>query len=136
MSFLVPPPARTVLSYGTFDGLHTPETHHLAAIARLGREIIVGCASDTYCAAIGQSPRMPFLQRRALLQSCRYVSRVITQDCASQMHTDIVNYNVDILVMGAEYTGLLDDLGCLTQVIYLPQPLERQPRSLPLALAG
>jgi hypothetical protein len=38
--------------------------------------------------------------------------------------------------MGAEYEGLLDDLGDLTHVRYLPNVLESAPRSLPLAQVG
>lgn len=136
MSFAPCPPSRTVLSYGTFDGLGPADVRHLAALSRMGHEVIIGCATDTYCAAIGQQPQMPYAARRALLESCRYVSRVIAQECASQMHTDIVNYNVDALAMGAEFTGLLDHLRDLTQVVYLDGALEQAPRSLPLAAVG
>ncbi len=136
MSFAPLPLHRVVLSYGTFDQLTPTHVTHLAKLARLGREVIVGCATDTYCAAIGRRPAMPYAERRALLESCRYVSHVIAQNCASQMRTDIVNYNADMIAMGAEFTGLLEDLKDLTQVRYLSDRLEDAPRSLPLLAVG
>lgn len=135
MSFAPLPLHPVVLSYGTFDLFTDVHVRHLSKLARLGREVIVGCATDTYCAAIGQRPEMDYAQRRGLLESCRYVTRVVAQDCASQMRTDIINYNASMIAMGAEYAGLLDDLKDLTRVRYLSDRLEDAPRSLPLAVA-
>ena len=115
------PRRRVVLSYGAFDLLTPAHAHTLSALSKLGSEVIIGCASDAFCRAQGFVTRMCFEDRRALLEKCRFVDRVIAQVSLDQMRTDIVNYNVSVIAMGAQHQGQLDNLRDVTQVHYLPQ---------------
>ncbi|KIN65125.1 Glycerol-3-phosphate cytidylyltransferase [Sulfitobacter noctilucicola] len=93
----------------------------LRDVSRMGTELIVGCTTDAHAQQNGADCEMSFDQRRALLESCRYVSRVIPETDIAQKRTDIVNYNVCALVMGTEHRGRLDTLQDVAQVLYLPR---------------
>ena len=113
-------PARTVLTYGRFDGWNQAHVAFLRQLAQMGREVIVGCATDAHAAAVGTPCRTPYAQRRALLERCRYVTRVVPETSPGQKRTDIVNYNVSLLVMGDDHRGSLDHLQDIAKVCYLP----------------
>jgi len=110
----------TVLTYGRFDGWNQGHVQFLRNLSLLGREVIVGCATDFHAAAMGSPCETPYLQRRSLLERCRYVTRVVAETSTAQKRTDIVNYNVCLLVMGADHIGTMDDLRDLAQVRYIP----------------
>lgn len=112
---------RVVLSYGIFDQFSPADADRLRSLSHLGDEVIVGCATDAFCADMGLSPFMPYAARREILESCRFVARVIPQVCADQQRTDIVNYNVGVFVADADCAGQFDHLQDLAQVRYLPQ---------------
>ncbi len=113
---------RTVLSYGAFDQFNQNHVMRLRQLAALGDELIIGCATDEHAFSEGYRCVMSFAQRRAMLESCRFVSRVIPEETWEQKHTDIVNYNVSVFAMGAEWQGQFDALQDITQVHYLPIP--------------
>jgi glycerol-3-phosphate cytidylyltransferase-like family protein len=92
----------------------------LRDLARGADQLIVGCASDALAAADGAPCLMGFDDRRALLERCRHVSRVIAQTGAEQVMTDIVNYNVGVLAVGPEHHGSVEDLQDIAQVLRLP----------------
>ena len=115
--------ARRVLTYGIFDRLSPSDAAFLRDAARLGGALIVGCATDRYCAEAGVRPALPYDRRRAQLLACRFVDRVIPMDSEAQTRTDIVNCDVDTLAMGADSAGLYDDLADVAAVRYLPRAL-------------
>jgi glycerol-3-phosphate cytidylyltransferase len=130
-----------VLTYGSFDRFHHGHVRFLQRLSRLGRRVIVGCATDEFNAAKGRPVELPFAQRRATLESCRYVDHVIAETCWEQKRTDIVNYDVSVLAIGENWRGQFDDLGDLAQVVYLPRttlphgeisalPIQRSARGL------
>lgn len=112
---------RLVLTYGRFDGFDQTHIEFLRLAARLGGELVVGCATDAYAAQTGQPCTQPFEVRRDLLEKCRYVARVIPETSAQQKRTDIVNYNAGLLVMGVADQGRFAHLEDITQIQYLPR---------------
>lgn len=86
----------------------------------MGTEVIVGCATDAFCAQVGNRAATPFETRRAILESCRYVTRVIAWDSWDQRRTDIVNYNVSVLALRGGNPGMIEDLHDIVQVVNLP----------------
>ena len=67
----------------------------------------------------------PYDQRKALLESIRYVDLVIPEDNWEQKIEDIHEYKIDIFVMGDDWKGKFDYLkteGC--EVIYLQRTPE------------
>lgn len=117
---------RVILTYGRFDLFHQDHIRFLRQISQLGSELIVGCATDDYADALGTPCQMDFEARRAVLESCRFVSRVIAETDANQKRTDIVNYNASALAMGVEHAGRLDDLQDIAQIHYLPRASARK----------
>ncbi|MEP5731840.1 MAG: adenylyltransferase/cytidyltransferase family protein [Sulfitobacter sp.] len=117
---LVARPARVVLTYGRFDAFHQGHISFLRRLAQTGDELIVGCTTDQLAAKIGTPCDVAFETRRARLESCRFVSRVITRSSLDQTHTDIVNYNACVLAVGADRTEDLSGLSDIVQVLRLP----------------
>lgn len=124
------PAPRVVLTYGRFDLFHQGHVRFLRQLSLLGSELIVGCSTDALAARAGAPCQMPFAERRALLESCRFVDRVIAETSDDQKRTDIVNYNVCTLVMGAEHAGLLDNMQDIAQVLYLTREDARLSREI------
>lgn len=110
---------RVVLTYGRFDHFGQNHISFLRQLAVRGAEVIVGCATDYHAASLGLSCTHPFEMRRAVLQSCRYVSRVIPEESTEQKRTDIVNYNAHTLAMGSEWIGHYDDLQDVAKILYM-----------------
>ena len=114
-------PPRVILTYGRFDGFHQGHAQFLRKLAMQADELIVGCSTDAFAHSTNRPCAFPYIERRAVLESCRYVSRVIAEDSAAQKRTDIVNYNVCTVAVGEDETGLWDHLNDITQVLYLPR---------------
>lgn len=113
--------SRIVLTYGSFDLFHQGHARLLQRLSMLGSELIVGCSTDAYNEAMGVPAVTSYAQRRLMLESCRFVSRVIAEQDWDQKYTDIVNYNVSVFAMGDEWTGQFDHLEDITQVLYVPR---------------
>lgn len=87
----------------------------------LGSELIVGCSTDSYNEEMGLPAVTSYAQRRLMLESCRFVSRVIAEQEWDQKYTDIINYNVSVFAMGDDWTGQFDHFEDITQVVYVPR---------------
>lgn len=116
--------SRVLLTYGRFDPFDQTQIEVLRRLSRMGRELVVGCTSDALARAQGRPCSLPFETRRALLESCRYVSRVIAQTDADQHRTDIVNYNVSTLVVDRRASGEFDHLNDVAQVLCLADQID------------
>ena len=123
---LRPKQPRVMLTYGRFDLFHQDHIRFLRQISAMGQELIVGCATDEHALKMGYPCQMPYDDRRAILESCRFVSRVIAETTFDQKRTDIVNYNVSTLVMGKSQQGQFDGLQDVAQILYLPRLAARK----------
>ncbi len=117
------PPLRSVLTYGGFDGFHSGHAHWLGQLSGLGSDLIVGCATDEFCAQMGRPTSFDFSTRRAVLDSCRFVSRVIALNNWDQRLSDIVNYNISVLAVQSGADQPLEHLDDIVQVVHLPSEL-------------
>ena len=113
--------SRIVLTYGSFDLFHQGHARLLQRLSMMGTELIVGCSTDTYNETMGVPSVTAYAQRRLMLESCRFVSRVIAEQDWDQKYTDIINYNVSVFAMGDEWAGQFDHLEDITQVHYVPR---------------
>lgn len=113
--------SRVVLTYGAFDLFHQGHARLLQRLSMMGSELIVGCSTDAYNDKMGVPSVTPYAQRRLMLESCRFVSRVIAEQDWEQKYTDIVNYNVSVFAMGEEWTGQFDHFEDVTEVVYVPR---------------
>lgn len=122
MSLLSQKSHLTLLRYGRFDRFSQTELDQLRDLSRKAETVIIGCMTDTYARQIGQPCQTPYTTRRARLEKCRYVSRVIAYEGAAQHHSDIVNYDVSAVILSAAWQGRLDDIQDITRIFYAPAP--------------
>lgn len=118
---LSPMSSRVVLTYGSFDLFHQGHARLLQRLSMMGSELIVGCSTDAYNEEMGVPSVTSYGQRRLMLESCRFVSRVIAEQEWDKKYTDIINYNVSVFAMGDDWRGQFDHFEDITQVVYIPR---------------
>ncbi len=117
---------KRVMTYGTFDLLHYGHINLLRRAKALGDYLIVALSTDEfnsiekhkYC-------YFNYAQRKALLESIRYVDLVVPEKNWDQKKTDMKEYKIDVFVMGDDWEGKFDflrDQG--VEVVYLPRTPE------------
>lgn len=112
---------KTVITYGTFDILHVGHINLLKRAKALGDKLIVAISSDEFNAGKHKSALLNYENRKAVLESIRYVDMVIPETNWEQKVTDVSKYDVDIFVMGDDWEGKFDFLKDSCKVIYLPR---------------
>ncbi len=112
---------KRIITYGTFDILHRGHINLLRRAKALGDYLIVGLSSDDFNLVKQKNAYYPFADRRMIMESIRYVDKVIIEDNWEQKADDVVNYRADILVMGDDWAGKFDYLKNLCEVVYLPR---------------
>lgn len=112
---------KTVLTYGTFDLFHLGHVRLLRRLSALGDRLIVGCSTDEFNDIKGKRSVMSYAQRVEILESCRFVSKVIPENTWEQKREDILREKVDVFGMGSDWEGKFDALCDIVQVVYLPR---------------
>lgn len=117
---------KRVITYGTFDLLHYGHINLLRRAKALGDYLIVVLSSDEFNWNEKQKKcYFTYEERKALLESVRYVDLVIPEENWEQKRTDVHEYHVDTFVMGDDWKGKFDFLkeeG--VEVVYLPRTPE------------
>jgi len=112
---------KIIITYGTFDLFHIGHLKLLQRISKLGDRLIVAVSTDEFNQIKGKKTIIPFEQRAKIVESIRYVDRVIAENSWDQKRDDIKKYGVTHFVMGDDWRGKFDDLKELCEVIYLPR---------------
>lgn len=112
---------KIVLTYGTFDLFHFGHVRLLERLAGLGDDLYVGLSTDAFNALKGKKAVYSYEDRRAILLSTRFVTKVFPETNWAQKRLDIVQYRADIFAMGDDWQGKFDDLSDLCDVVYLPR---------------
>lgn len=112
---------KRVLTYGTFDLLHWGHVCLLQRAKALGDYLIVALSTDEFNAVKGKKAYHDYEERKRMLESIRYVDLVIPENDWNQKRKDIIQYQVDVVVMGDDWDGKFDDLSDLCEVKYLPR---------------
>ena len=68
---------KRVMTYGTFDLLHYGHINILKRAKSLGDYLIVGLSSDEFNELKGKKSVMSYEERKEILESIRYVDKVI-----------------------------------------------------------
>lgn len=117
---------KRVITYGTFDLLHYGHINLLRRAKALGDYLVVVVSTDEFnWDEKGKKCYFSYEQRKALLESIRYVDLVIPETCWEQKKTDVHEYHIDTFVMGDDWKGkfdYLEDEG--VEVVYLPRTPE------------
>jgi len=110
---------RVVITYGTFDLFHPGHVLLLKRARELGTKLIVGLSTDEFNAIKGKNSVMCYHDRKMVLESCRYVDEVFSEETWEQKPDDIKKFGADIFVMGDDWKGKFDHLSKFSKVHYL-----------------
>lgn len=117
---------KRVITYGTFDLLHYGHINLLRRAKALGDYLIVVISTDEFNWNQKQKKcYFTYEQRKALVESVRYVDLVIPEESWEQKRRDMHEYHIDTFVMGDDWKGKFDFLkeeG--VEVVYLPRTPE------------
>ncbi|MFD2627753.1 glycerol-3-phosphate cytidylyltransferase [Oceanobacillus kapialis] len=114
---------KRVITYGTFDLIHPGHINILKKAKEMGDYLIVGISTDHFNKIKNKQAYYSFAERKTILESIRYVDKVISEDSWDQKVKDIKEHNIDIFVMGNDWEGKFDYLKSYCDVIYLPRTL-------------
>ena len=110
-----------VLTYGTFDLLHKGHINLIKRAKSLGDNLIVGLSTDEFNREKHKKSYFTFSQRKELLSTIDDINLIIPENSWDQKIKDIQQYQIDILVMGSDWTDKFDYLKDYCDVIYLPR---------------
>lgn len=108
---------------GTFDIVHLGHIKMLKRGAELGDFLIVGIDSDRRVSELkGETrPINKLVSRITLLESIRYVDRVLSFDSDKELETLIKTIRPEIMVIGEEYkTKRIIGKEFVKEIIYFP----------------
>ena len=116
---------KRVITYGTFDLLHYGHIKLLKRAKQLGDYLIVCLSTDEFnFIQKNKKTYFRYEERKQLLEAIRYVDLVIPEYSWEQKLNDIIQYQVDIFVIGDDWKGKFDFLNDKCTVIYLPRTKE------------
>ena len=103
---------KRIITYGTYDLLHYGHIALLKRARALGDFLVVALSSDEFNAGKGKQAYFSYDERRAMLESVRYVDLVVPELTC-------------VFVMGDDWSGESDDqLKGLCEIVYLPRTPE------------
>lgn len=112
---------KKVITYGTYDLLHVGHINLLRRAKEMGDYLIVAISSDEFNALKNKKAYYSFEDRKKILESIKYVDEVIAERTWEQKISDVVDNDVDVFVMGSDWTGKFDFLKDYCEVVYLPR---------------
>ncbi len=112
---------KTIITYGTFDMFHIGHLNLLKRLKSMGDELIVAVSTDEFNTLKGKKTLIPFEQRSEIVESIKYVDRVIPENSWEQKIEDIKTYHVDVFAIGEDWKGEFDFLKEYCEVVYLPR---------------
>ncbi len=102
---------KRVITYGTFDLLHYGHINLLKRAKALGDYLIVAISTDEFNEKEkNKKCYFTYEQRKALVESIRYVDLVIPENGWAQKRSDMHEYHVDTFVIGDDWKGKFDFL--------------------------
>lgn len=110
---------RKVLTYGTFDLLHRGHINLLARASEFGNHLTVALSTDQFNMIKSKKAYHNYESRKAILESIRYVNKVIPENTWEQKIKDVIENEIDIFVMGDDWYGKFDFLREYCEVVYL-----------------
>ena len=97
---------KRVITYGTFDLLHSGHINLLRRARELGDYLVVALSTDEFNWNQKQKKcYFPYEERKRMLEAIRYVDLVIPEESWEQKTSDVDKYQIDIFVMGDDWKG-------------------------------
>ena len=112
---------KRVLTYGTFDLLHFGHIEILRRAKALGDYLIVAVSTDEFNNIKNKKAYHNYETRKKMLEAIRYVDLVIPEYDWNQKRNDVIEYKIDVVVMGSDWKGNenFECLRDLCDVVYL-----------------
>ncbi len=114
---------KKILTYGTFDLIHIGHINLLRRAKELGDLLIVGLSTDQFNEQKKKESYHSYENRKIILESIKYVDKVIPERDWEQKIQDVIENDIDIFVMGDDWKGHFDFLKDYCEVIYLPRTI-------------
>ncbi|WP_339231013.1 glycerol-3-phosphate cytidylyltransferase [Oceanobacillus sp. FSL K6-2867] len=112
---------KKILTYGTFDLIHAGHINLLRRAKNLGDYLIVGISTDEFNKIKNKQAYHSFDNRKMILESIRFVDKVIPEYSWDQKIEDVKRFDIDIFVMGDDWKGQFDFLQKYCEVVYFPR---------------
>ncbi|MDD2518771.1 MAG: glycerol-3-phosphate cytidylyltransferase [Bacilli bacterium] len=112
---------KKILTYGTFDLFHMGHLNILKRAKQLGDYLVVAVSTDEFNEIKNKTSYYPYEERKAIVESIKYVDEVIPEKSWNQKLNDIKKHNIDIVVMGDDWKNneKFECLKPLCEVVYL-----------------
>lgn len=112
---------KKVITYGTYDLLHVGHINLLRRAKEMGDYLLVVLSSDEFNELKHKTAYHSYEDRKKILEAIRYVDEVIPEYTWEQKIQDVIDNDIDIFVMGHDWTGQFDFLKEYCEVVYLPR---------------
>jgi len=96
---------KIVLTYGTYDLITAGHIEHFRDAKAMGDYLIVGISTDEFNAIKHKRSYLNYEERKFIVESIKYVDKVIPETHWEQKPDDIKKYKVDVIVMGSDWEG-------------------------------
>jgi glycerol-3-phosphate cytidylyltransferase len=110
---------KKIITYWTFDLTHIWHIRLLKRAKELWDYLIVWISSDEFNTIKWKKSEFSFENRKEIIESIKYVDKVIKEDNWEQKKEDIQKYWVDTFVIWDDWEWKFDDLKEICNVIYL-----------------
>lgn len=111
---------KRVITYGTFDLFHRGHYNIIKRAKELGDYLIVGVTSESFDIERGKlNVRDSLLKRIENVRNTGLADEIIIEEYQGQKVSDIIKYNIDLLVVGSDWRGKFDYLKNYCEVNYL-----------------
>lgn len=101
--------------------LHYGHINILKRAKELGDHLTVALSTDKFNELKNKKTYHSYENRKIILESIRYVDKVIPETKWEQKINDVVSHDIDIFVMGDDWKGEFDFLKEYCEVVYLPR---------------
>lgn len=112
---------KKIITYGTFDLLHTGHINLLRRARELGDYLIVAVSSDAFNQKKHKDSVYSLEERMEILRAIKYVDEVIVEESWEQKEKDILKHEVSMFVIGDDWVNYFDELRVHCDVVYLPR---------------
>jgi glycerol-3-phosphate cytidylyltransferase len=110
---------KKIITYGTFDLIHRGHINLLRRARKLGDHLTVALSTNSFNKLKNKKSYYNYKDRKIILESIKYVDKVIPEKKWEQKINDIKKYNINIFVMGDDWKGKFDYLSKYCKVVYL-----------------
>jgi choline-phosphate cytidylyltransferase len=111
-----------VVTFGTFDLFHLGHLRIIERARACGGWLAVGVSSDELNFAKKRLvPYFSYDERAAIVGALRAVDHVFKEEALELKRDYLLALHADVLVMGHDWEGRLDDFRDIVEVVYLPR---------------